>query len=242
MSKISVILCTLLLVIACGEKKNTEQKVHKTTVVQKENKWTTLFDGSSLDNWRGYLSDSIYKEWTIQDDVLAFTPSDQAGKNIISKKQFTNFRLSLEWKISKGGNSGIFWSVFEDEKFPEAYQTGPEIQILDNALHADAKVANGTHKAGSLYDMIGCPDESVNPAGEWNLCVLEIDHKINLGKVTMNGTEVMTFPVHGDKWDEMIKNSKFDGWEGFGIYKTGHIGLQDHSDKVWYKNIKIMEL
>jgi len=246
MKKILFILLAVCVLTACKKEKTNEPIQNKTdeTVAsnQIENDWIVLFDGTSFDNWRGYLTDSMYKEWTIEDKAMVFTPSDKGGKNIISKQKFTNFILSLEWKISEGGNSGIFWSVFEDEKFPEAYQTGPEIQVLDNVLHSDAKVANGTHKAGSLYDMIACPDEHIKPAGEWNLCVLEINHETNQGKVSMNGTEVITFPVHGEKWDEMIKNSKFNGWEGFGSYKTGHIGLQDHSDKVWYRNIKVKEL
>ncbi len=243
MKKVIILLCAILSFTSCKKEKHEKDTVEETTTLEEtQNEWITLFDGSSLDNWRGYLADSIYKEWTIEDGAMTFTPSDEGGKNIISKQQFTNFILSVEWKISEGGNSGIFWSVFEDEKFSEAYQTGPEIQVLDNVLHPDAKVANGTHKAGSLYDMIACKDEFVNPAGEWNLCVLEINHKTNMGKVSMNGTEVITFPVHGEQWDTMIANSKFNGWEGFGAYQTGHIGLQDHSDKVSYRNIKIKEI
>ncbi len=247
MKKVIFVVCSLLILVACKKGETTtatnETEENTNEIVQKEAEWIALFDGSSFDNWRGYLTDSIHKEWTIEaDGSMAFTPGDKGGKNIISKQKFTNFILSLEWKISEGGNSGIFWGVHEDEKFPEAYQTGAEIQVLDNALHADAKVANGTHKAGSLYDMIACPDEHVKPAGEWNLCVLEINHETNEGKVSMNGTEVITFPVHGEAWDKMVENSKFKGWEGFAKYRTGHIGLQDHSDKVWYKNIKIKEL
>ena len=93
------------------------------------------------------------------------------GKNIISKEKYTNFILSLEWKISEAGNSGIFWGVYEDEKFSEAYMTGPEIQVLDNEKHPDSFVGNGIHKAGSLYDLIGYPAEDIYPAGEWNQCV-----------------------------------------------------------------------
>lgn len=219
-----------------NKEENTEQ------ASQKENDWIALFDGTNFDNWRGYLADSIHKEWTLDGDAMKFTPSDQGGKNIISKQKFTNFILSLEWKISEKGNSGIFWGVHEDEKFPEAYQTGPEIQVLDNAGHPDSNVAEGTHKAGSLYDMIACPDELINPAGEWNECILKVDHVNNFGSVTMNGKEAFSFPVHGKKWDEMVANSKFKDWEGFGKYKEGHIGLQDHSDIVWYRNIKIKKL
>jgi len=210
------------------------------TIPDKE--WIVLFDGKSMDQWRGYGSETMHEEWTIEGDAMVFNPGDKGGKNIITKDTYTNFMLSLEWKISENGNSGIFWGVHEDEKFPEAYQTGPEIQVLDNNGHPDAKVANGTHTAGSLYDMIACPMETVNPAGEWNWVVLEVNHDKNIGKVRMNGKEDMTFPIHGEEWDKMVENSKFKGWEGFGKYRTGHIGLQDHSDKVWYKNIKIKEL
>ena len=120
--------------------------------------------------------------------------------------------------------------------------TGPEIQVLDNERHPDSFVGNGIHKAGSLYDLIGYPDEYINPAGKWNKCELEIDHKKNIGTVTMNGKASISFPLSGEKWNTMVANSKFKDWEGFGRYPTGHIGLQDHSDKVWYKNIKIKEI
>ncbi len=240
MKHIIAIVFLAVLLVNCKETPK-ETEVSEVEVEEASN-WTMLFDGSSFDNWRGYLQDDMPTEWTIEDDAMAFTPGEKGGKNIISKKKYTNFVLSLEWKMSEGGNSGIFWSVFEDEKFHEAYQTGPEIQVLDNAKHPDAKVAGGTHKAGSLYDMIACPDEFVNPAGEWNLCVLEVNHETNHGSVSMNGKEVLTFAVHGEAWDKMVANSKFKDWEGFGKFKTGHIGLQDHGDKVWYKNIKIKEL
>ena len=113
---------------------------------------------------------------------------------------------------------------------------------IDNQRHPDSFIANGTHKAGSLYDMIGCPDEHINPAGEWNLCVIEVNQDENLAKVSMNGTQVMEFPLHGEGWKKMVANSKFKDWEGFGKYRTGHIGLQDHSDKVWFRDIKIKSL
>ena len=190
----------------------------------------------------------MYPEWTIEDGAMVFTPpegskiGDGSGKNIITKGEYTDFVLSLEWKIVEGGNSGIFWSVFEDSKLSEAYQTGPEIQVLDNAKHPDSFVPGGTHKAGSLYDMIACPEELIKPAGEWNLCVLEINHKTNIGKVSMNGKEAITFPVEGEAWNSMVENSKFKGWEGFGTHQTGHIGLQDHGFQVSFRNIKIKEL
>ncbi|WP_299127512.1 DUF1080 domain-containing protein [uncultured Winogradskyella sp.] len=243
---IILILLLMVTVFNCKSEKESEIKVANNSEQEISNEseaeWKVLFDGTTTDAFRGYKKDSIYPQWTIEDGSLAFTPGGEGNKDIISKEKFTNFILSLEWKVSEGGNSGIFWGVHEDEKYPEAYMTGPEIQVLDNERHPDAKVAEGTHKAGSLYDMIACSDEHINPAGEWNLCVIEINQEANEAKVSMNGTQVMTFPLHGEKWDEMIANSKFTAWEGFGKYKTGHIALQDHGDKVWYRNIKVMEL
>ena len=247
MKRIALIIC-LCSLFACNqtEKKSQEKVETQNTVSSKEtpNKegWTILFDGSSLDNWRGYLSENIYPEWTIQDDVMVFTPGEVGGKNIITKEKYTNFILSLEWKISEAGNSGIFWGVHEDEKFPEAYMTGPEIQVLDNEKHPDSFVCNGIHKAGSLYDLIGYPAEDIYPAGQWNLCVLEVNQTANLARVTMNEKTTISFPLHGVEWDKMVDNSKFKDWEGFGKYRTGHIGLQDHSDQVSFRNIKIKKL
>ena len=114
MKKVIAILIVCL--FACKDK----EKEVGNGLEKSEADWKILFDGSSLDNWRGYLSDSIYPEWTIEDRILAFTPSEKGGKNIITKEKYTNFILSLEWKISEGGNSGIFWSVYEDEAYPEA--------------------------------------------------------------------------------------------------------------------------
>jgi len=226
--------------VAVEAEQTTETVEEK--VMEKDSDWITLFDGTSFDNWRGYLSEEMHPEWTIEDGAMAFTPGEKGGKNIISKDQYTNFILSLEWKISEGGNSGIFWGVHEEAAFTEAYQTGPEIQVLDNEKHPDAKVGEGRHSAGALYDMIAPPSDVTKPAGGWNLCVLEVNHKTNQGKVTLNGTELFTFPVNGTDWDNMVANSKFKDWEGFGKFQTGHIGLQDHSDKVWYRNIKIKNL
>lgn len=247
MKKILLISLITLTIFSCKDKEkemeaDNSMELKKENVTENMQEWTVLFDGSSFDQWRGYLQEGMHPEWSIEDGAMAFTPGPKGGKNIITKEKYTNFILSLEWKISEGGNSGIFWGVHEDPKFPEAYQTGPEIQVLDNINHPDAKVAGGTHTAGSLYDMIAPPSDVTNPVGEWNVCVIEVNHKTNVGKVSLNGTQLFTFPVHGTEWDAMVAKSKFADWEGFGAYQTGHIGLQDHSDKVWYRNIKIKKL
>jgi len=244
MKKLTIIILVLITISACKDKEDKKQsvkvKTEKTASTDKD--WEILFDGSNFNNWRGYNDDSIYPEWTIDNGAMAFTPGTYGGKNIITKKEYTNFILSLEWKISEGGNSGIFWGVYESPKFKEAYQTGPEIQVLDNERHPDAKIGGKLHQAGALYDMVAPQYDAVKPAGEWNTCVIKIDYKNNLGVVTLNGTEIESFPVKGPKWDALIASSKFANWDGFGKHQTGHIGLQDHGNKVWYRNIKIKKL
>jgi hypothetical protein len=192
-----------------------------------------------------YNGGEIGEPWKLEDGAMVYYPPQERKKgevyDIVTDKDYTNFVLSLEWKISEGGNSGIFYGVFEDEKYRAPYATGPEIQVLDDERHPDAK--NGTtHQAGALYDMIAPSEKAVKPAGEWNTVELTINHKTNEGSVILNGKKIVEFPVHGPEWDEMVSNSKFNGWEGFGAYKSGKIGLQDHGDVVAYRNIKIKEL
>lgn len=243
MAAAAMIACKNNQTTADAETENeAETKVVAGDETPAESEWEILFDGTNYDQWKGYGADEVYDNWTIEDGAMAFTPGEEGGKNIITKNTYTNFELALEWKISDAGNSGIFWAVVEDAKFNEAYETGPEIQVLDNTAHPDAKIGEGTHSAAALYDMIAPPEDNTKPVGEWNLCVLEVNHKTNQGKVTFNGKELYTFPVHGPEWDAMVADSKFATWEGFGKSQTGHIGLQDHSDKVWYRNIKIRSL
>jgi hypothetical protein len=247
MKNLLILLIATTTLFGCKDKTTDMAKeVEETVVVEEEetssNEWIVLFDGSSTDNWRGYLHEGIHPEWTIEDGALAFTPSENNARNIITRDTYTNFVLSLEWKISEGGNSGIFYGVHEDPAISEPYMSGPEIQVLDNERHPDAKVGEGTHTAAALYDLIA-PKDVTKPAGEWNLCVIEIDHRSNLGKVSLNGTQLYTYPVHGDEWDAMVADSKFTQWaDHFGKYRTGHISLQDHGDKVWFRNIKIKDL
>ncbi len=245
-----VLLTLLTVVFACKEKtkENAEETAGMEEVSQmekQETNWTVLFDGTSFDGWHFYNSTAVSSPWKLENGAMVFYPPEDKPEgvsyNIVTDSEYTNFELSLEWKISKAGNSGIFWGVFEGEQFDQPYQTGPEIQVLDDAGHPDAK--NGTsHQAGALYDMVSPSEQTVKPAGEWNTVVLMINHKTNSGHVIQNGTKIVEFPVHGPDWDKMVANSKFADWEGFGAYQTGKIGLQDHGDIVSFRNIKIKEL
>jgi hypothetical protein len=255
-----LIFSALIAVMVMGCKEKTDKKnmdVDSDPLANKENgtpppppaavegDWQVLFDGTNFDAWKRYLEDGVGDAWKIEDGAMVYYPPKERKKgekyNLVTKEDFTSFVLSVDWKISEGGNSGIFWGVKEVESLPEAYHSGPEIQVLDNEKHPDAK--NGpVRQAGALYDMVGPSEDATKPVGEWNTCVITVDHNSNKGNVVLNGTEIASFPVHGAEWEAMIDKSKFKGSEHFGKYRTGRIGLQDHGDIVSYRNIKIKTL
>tara|TARA_R110000868_G_scaffold365912_2_gene628827 strand:- start:778 stop:1530 length:753 start_codon:yes stop_codon:yes gene_type:complete len=250
MKKSIAILALSVFIFGCKEDPKNEQKNDVETIKENETSseiedWTVLFDGSSFENWKEYLNEGVSDNWKLEDNAMVFYPPKDRKNgqafNLVTKKEYTDFVLSLDWRISEGGNSGIFWGVKEDPSLPEAYQTGPEIQVLDNEKHPDAK-AGTTHQAGSLYDMIPPLKDVTKPIGEWNNCVLTINHKTNQGSVVLNGVEIVTFPVNNPEWGVMVSKSKFADWSDFGKYPTGKIGLQDHGDMVSYRNVKIKEL
>lgn len=247
MKRTTLILFCLTLITSCKEEKpktaDTPEPVAE-AITPESNDWIWLFDGSSTDAWHEYgKDDSEFPEsWKIEDNALVFHPVKDEKHNIVTDESFESFELSLEWKISEGGNSGIMWGVNESPEHSEPYFTGPEIQVLDNLRHPDAKVGERTHQAGALYDMIAPSEDVSSPAGEWNTYVIRIDHTNNQGTVVHNGTVVTEFPLSGEAWEQMVANSKFADWEAFGKYKNGKIALQDHSDVVAYRNIKIKRL
>lgn len=243
-----ILWAVLAFVFACKEKPKedtSEAMEQEEQVVEQKAEWTVLFDGTSFDGWHFYNGGEISEPWKLEDGTMVLYPPEKRTEgevfDIVTDKDYTNFVLSLEWKISKGGNSGIFYGISEEEKYGVPYVTGPEIQVLDDDNHPDAK--NGTtHQAGALYDMIAPSEKTVKPAEEWNSVEIMVNHGTNEGYVIQNGVKIVEFPVHGPEWDNMVANSKFKGWEGFGAYQTGKIGLQDHGNVVAYRNIKIKEL
>ncbi len=210
------------------------------TLTQSEKKegWKLLFDGQSTNGWRNYKSRTINSQWKVIDGTL--TLAEKGAGDIVTIDAYQNFELSLEWRISKCGNSGIFYNVVEDTASwaGSVYSSGPEIQILDDVCHPDNKLEN--HRAGALYDMIAPYKNVVKPAEEWN----KVNLKVNKGKVEqwLNGTKVAEYSLWTPEWDAMVAKSKFNGWKGFGKFKKGHIALQDHGDVVSFKNIKLKQL
>ncbi|EGM76979.1 protein of unknown function (DUF1080) [Rheinheimera sp. A13L] len=204
------------------------------TAQEKAEGWQLLFNGADMSQWRTFKQPTVNEKWQIEDSAIALTAG--GGGDLISKKSYSNFELTLDWKISEVGNSGIL--ILADEKGKYIYSHAPEIQILDNERHPDNKL--DTHLSGSLYDMIASPVASHKKAGEWNTTKIRLEHSALT--VWQNDVQTAKVTIGSDEWNSLIANSKFASWPGFAKAKAGHIGLQDHGDKVWFKNIKIKEL
>lgn len=215
---------------------------------EKDDDWRLLFDGKTTDGWRGYGKETFPKGWVIEDGALKVQGSGSGeaggGGDIIFDEQFKDFELSLEYKVSEGGNSGIFYLAKEVEGEP-IYTSAPEYQILDNQKHPDARLGkNGNRQAASLYDLIPAEPQNAKPVGEWN----KVSIIVYRGTVihSQNGENVVEYHLWTDEWKEMVANSKFKDWKNFinagGDNKKGYIGLQDHGDDVWFRNIKIKQL
>jgi cytochrome c len=216
------------------------------TLSPKESKagWKLLFDGKSLAGWRNFKSDKIGEAWIINDNAIHLDAlkkegfQAKGGGDLMTSDEFENYELTLDWKIGKCGNSGIIFNVVEADQYQYVWQTGPEMQVLDNKCHPDAKIIK--HRAGDLYDLISSKKETVRPAGEWN----KIRLVSNKGKYEfyMNGTKAVEFTMHTPEWNALVKGSKFKDMPDFGNSTKGRISLQDHGDPVWFKNIKIREI
>jgi hypothetical protein len=206
---------------------------------EKKEGWTLLFDGKTTNGWRNYRSDKITNRWKASNGELYLDKSVTTGAgDILTDKEYKDYELALEWKISPCGNSGIIFNVVEDAKYENTYNSGPEMQVLDNSCHPDAKIIK--HRAGDLYDLISCSKETVKPVGEWNQ--VRLISKNAKMEFWLNGTKVVEFTMHTPEWDAMVAKSKFNTMPGFGKALKGHIALQDHGDAVWFRNIKIREL
>jgi hypothetical protein len=240
MFKLYSILIASYLVSCTTSKTTTMNTAANTLTTQERNAgWQLLFDGQTTSGWHNYGKSGVGKSWRVVDNTLYFDPTVKDGGDIVTNDEFENFHLKLEWKISPKGNSGIMFYVKEDPvKYKQTYHTGPEMQILDNAGHSDAAITK--HRTGDLYDLIAVSKETVKPVGEWNAVEIRADR----GKLDfyMNGEHVVNTTMWDEGWRRMLANSKFKEWPDFGTFKSGKIALQDHGDRVWFRNIKIRRL
>ncbi|MEG1543860.1 MAG: DUF1080 domain-containing protein [Tannerellaceae bacterium] len=230
--------------------------VDVTTFPKDSEGWITLFDGKTLNGWRGYDRTDVPSAWEVNDKAIHIKGSGAGeagakdGGDIIFASKFKNFELEMEWKVAKGANSGIFILAQEVEGQP-IYISAPECQVLDNANHPDAKLGkDGNRQSSSLYDMIPAKPQNSKPFGEWN----KVRIMCYKGTVAhfQNDEPVVEYHLWTQQWKELLDASKFskEKWplayelliNCGGENKEGFIGLQDHGDDVWFRNIKIKVL
>lgn len=235
---------------------NNNAKKQEAPAPQEDPNVITLFDGQTFTGWRGYNRTDVPGAWTIEDGCIKINGSGRGeagaenGGDLIYDQKFSNFELTFEWKVAKGSNSGVFYLAQEVPDEP-IYISAPEYQVLDNANHPDAMLGvDGNRQSASLYDMIPAKPQNSKPFGEWNSA------KILVYKGTVahfqNDVNVLEYHLWTPQWQELLDNSKFskDKWPVAydlllncgGADKAGYIGLQDHGDDVWFRNIKIKVL
>ncbi len=197
------------------------------TPAEKEAGWKLLFDGQTTNGWRNYKKPNVGPGWKIEDGALV--RADKGAGDIITEDQYDSFELSLEYKISPAGNSGLMYHVTEEGATP--WQTGPEVQIQDNKEGHDPQLA------GWLYQLYKPDTDATKPAGEWNqLRILITPAKC---EHTMNGVKYVEYVKGSPDWDERVAKSKFGKFPLFGKPTKGHICLQDHGNLVAFRNIKV---
>ncbi len=193
--------------------------------------WTSL---DSLDSWRGFKKDEVPSGWVAEDGAITLMAAG-AG-DLITRETYDSFELELEWKISPRGNSGIMFHVSEEHD--PTYMTGPEMQVLDNAVF-DGNY-DGKHAAGSNYDLQAPAQDDTRPVGEFN----KVRMLVERGHVEhwLNGVKQCEYELWSDEWKAMVAASKFAAMPAYGLQREGHIALQDHGNPVWYRNIRIRPL
>lgn len=245
MAKSFLYVSLMLVLFACSSSKQSAVSTEPNTLTAKEKEegWVLLFDGQTKNGWHVFNNRTDGSAWKVENGTLWLDPSAKGprgagGGDIITEQAFENFHFKVDWKLDSAGNSGVIFQAQEDPKYRYAWITGPEMQIIDNNAHPDAK--NNKHRAGDLYDLVAASPEMARPIGEWNTMEILADNgKLDL---FLNGTKIVSTTQWDDNWKQLISTSKFKGSSEFGSYKKGKISLQDHGDRVWFRNIKIRQL
>jgi hypothetical protein len=209
------------------------------TAMAAEGGWTTLFDGKSTQGWRCYnRTDVPASAWTIDNGTLHAVPGAKERCDLITRDKYRDFELELEWKVAPGGNSGIFYHVVELPAPSEAYHSGPEMQVLDDARHADGK--NPLTSAGALYALIAPERKTLHPAGQWNKAGLIV--RGNHVEHWLNGAKIVEYELGSPQLQTLIAQSRFKDMPRFAKAPDGYIALQHHGQEVWFRNVRVRRL
>lgn len=216
--------------------------LNKLTPAEIKKGWKLLFDGSTLTGWKTYNRTDMATSWGVKDGAIYLDAkkgrSEVAKGDLVTLEDYDDFEFSVEWKISDCGNSGIMYRIVEDPKYKQPYLTGPEMQVLDNKCHPDAKII--THRSGDFYDVMASKTENVKPAGEWNsVKIIMKGYKLEQWQ---NGVRQIKLTLGSDEINAIVEKSKWKNQKDWGKALIGKIGLQDHGDAVWFRNIKIRSL
>lgn len=224
----------LLVMGACSSPTNKTDRGEEREGKGNESDWQQLIQDNSTAGWHSYLGDST-TGWEVQDGVL-FTFGNNG--DIVTDEVYENFELSLEWMIEEQGNSGVFYHVDEKPENERIHMTGPEFQIIDDSNYPQE--LTDEQKTGALSDVIAPAVAAANPVGEWN----ETKIIVNSSAVEhwLNGEKILEYRLNSEDLKEQIANSKFESLPNFAKAGRGRIGLQDHGDPVYYKNVKIKKL
>lgn len=234
--------------LSCNNTATTDSTSNDSTKTDTTNKMTasnetnmSLFDGKSLSGWHGYNKTGEVKNWEIEDGALVClgAAKGDAGGDIVSDKEYGNFELKWDWKITKGGNSGVMYHVVENAKYKAPYETGPEYQMIDD--NGWETKLEDWQKTGADYAMTVANDKKkVNPIGEWNSSKIVF----NNGHVEhwLNGEKIVEFQAGNHEWSNLKANGKWKDYPDYGVATKGRIALQDHGHKAYFKNIVITEL
>ena len=237
--RLSVIILSMVAASTLPAAAQAPSTANTLTAAEKAAGWTLLFDGHSLDGWRGYKkADAAGSRWTIDDGSISLPAQTAAGTragDIISKDTYEQFELSVDWRIAPGGNSGIKYFVLEDRDSA----IGHEYQVIDDERHADAKI--GPHRqTAAFYDVLPAADRPMKPAGQWNTTRIVV--RGQTVEHWLNGKKVLQYELNSPALKAAVEKSKFKGIARFGTRQNGHILLQDHGNQVWFRNIKIRRL
>lgn len=201
------------------------------TAAEKAAGWRLLFDGRSLEGWRGFKTPEPDAGWTVTDGMLG--PDPKTSRDIMTKETFGDFELAFDWKVGPKGNSGVMFRV--TEAGTQTYQSGPEYQIVDNARGEPV-----VEQAGALYGLYAPTTDATRPVGEFNHSRLVL--RGGRGEHWLNGVKVAEYDLDSDAFRAKVAATKFRAWPQFAAAKSGHIAIQNHGDPVFFRNIKIRPL